>query len=149
MPIRGLDSASPSLPCTMSLARVLTDASPPPPRSLPLAARLSPSHSLACRGAHASSPSSARRTLTQVPHPQRGLVKECPLSALAGTRLGIDANHYLRKLLSAREGSDKHDSFTPAIGGAPLTLTAEVRTLLLLLDLRPLGSVVSGQGEMS
>ncbi|GAA5912613.1 hypothetical protein JCM8208_004791 [Rhodotorula glutinis] len=57
---------------------------------------------------------------------ERGLVKECPLSALAGTRLGIDANHYLRKLLSAREGSDKHDSFTPAIGGAPLTLTAEI-----------------------
>lgn len=58
---------------------------------------------------------------------QRGLVRECPLSALTGTRLGIDANHYLRKLLSVRDPLEKCDTFTPAIGGAPLTLTAEVR----------------------
>ncbi|GAA5858792.1 hypothetical protein JCM8547_004990 [Rhodosporidiobolus lusitaniae] len=55
---------------------------------------------------------------------EHGLVKECPLSALSGTRLGIDANHYLKKLLS----SDKSDHFTPAVGGAPLTLTAEIET---------------------
>ncbi|GAA6002771.1 hypothetical protein JCM10207_007668 [Rhodosporidiobolus poonsookiae] len=57
---------------------------------------------------------------------ERGLIKECPLSALAGTRLGIDADHYLRKLLSVHEPADKCDTFTPAIGGAPLTLTAEI-----------------------
>ncbi|GAA6040406.1 hypothetical protein JCM8097_007600 [Rhodosporidiobolus ruineniae] len=57
---------------------------------------------------------------------ERGLVKEAPLAALSGTRLGIDANHYLRKLLSVRENPDKCDTFTPAIGGAPLTLTAEI-----------------------
>lgn len=59
---------------------------------------------------------------------EHGLVKECSLEALRGTRLGIDANNYLSKLLKAREGVDiKCDHFTPAIGGAPLTLTAEVR----------------------
>ncbi|GJN92125.1 hypothetical protein Rhopal_005155-T1 [Rhodotorula paludigena] len=57
---------------------------------------------------------------------ERGLVRECPLSALTGTRLGIDANHYLRKLLSVRDPLEKCDTFTPAIGGAPLTLTAEI-----------------------
>lgn len=46
-----------------------------------------------------------------------------PLSSLRNTRLGIDANHFLTKLLGAREGCDH---FTPAIGGSPLTLTAEV-----------------------
>lgn len=59
---------------------------------------------------------------------QRGLVKQCSLSALSGTRLGIDTTHYLRKLLRVREPLDTHDTFTPAIGGAPLTLTAEVRS---------------------
>ncbi|PRQ77029.1 Temperature dependent protein affecting M2 dsRNA replication-domain containing protein [Rhodotorula toruloides] len=57
---------------------------------------------------------------------ERGLVKECPLQALAGTRLGIDAHHYLRKLLSLREPLDKHDAFTAAIGGLPLTLATEI-----------------------
>ncbi|GAA6054763.1 hypothetical protein JCM3770_000931 [Rhodotorula araucariae] len=66
---------------------------------------------------------------------ERGLVKECPLSALAGTRLGIDATHYLRKLLTPRDGaSDKHDAFTPAIGGAPLTLTAEIEANMHMLQ---------------
>ncbi|GAA5907599.1 hypothetical protein JCM6882_004419 [Rhodosporidiobolus microsporus] len=57
---------------------------------------------------------------------ERGLVKECPLSALSGTRLGVDANHYLRKLLSQREPVDKCDNFTAATGGAPLTLTTQI-----------------------
>ncbi|GAA5934423.1 hypothetical protein JCM10213_001974 [Rhodosporidiobolus nylandii] len=57
---------------------------------------------------------------------ERGLVKECSLAALSGTRLGVDADHYLRKLLSVREPADRCDTFTPAIGGAPLTLTAEI-----------------------
>lgn len=60
---------------------------------------------------------------------QRGLVKEVPLSALAGTRLGIDANHYLRRLLTPRDPTTS-DAFLAAVGGAPLTLTAEVSSLL-------------------
>ncbi|GAA5932273.1 hypothetical protein JCM1841_005180 [Sporobolomyces salmonicolor] len=64
---------------------------------------------------------------------ERGLVKECPLSALSGMRLGIDANHYLRKLLTARDPSTS-DTFTPAVGGAPLTLTAEIEKNMQTLE---------------
>ncbi|GAA5923083.1 Mkt1p [Sporobolomyces koalae] len=56
---------------------------------------------------------------------ERKLVKQCPLSALSGTRLGIDAEHYLHKLLDSRDPVTS-DTFTPAIGGAPLTLTAQI-----------------------
>ncbi|GAA5828267.1 hypothetical protein JCM11251_002668 [Rhodosporidiobolus azoricus] len=59
---------------------------------------------------------------------ERNLVKEVPLSALAGTRLGVDANHYLRKLLSQREPSDKCDNFTAATGGIPLSLAAQIES---------------------
>ncbi|GAA5972733.1 hypothetical protein JCM11641_002996 [Rhodosporidiobolus odoratus] len=65
---------------------------------------------------------------------ERDLVKECPLSSLAGTRLGIDAHHYLRKLLSVREPQDQCDTFTPAIGGAPLTLRAEIEANNSILE---------------
>ncbi|GAA5863698.1 hypothetical protein JCM5353_004978, partial [Sporobolomyces roseus] len=55
---------------------------------------------------------------------ERKLVKQCSLNALSGTRLGIDAEHYLHKLLDSRDPTTS-DTFTPAIGGAPLTLTAQ------------------------
>lgn len=47
------------------------------------------------------------------------------MSALSGTRLGIDANNYLRRLLTPRDPTTS-DAFLAAVGGAPLTLTAEV-----------------------
>ncbi|GAA5854241.1 hypothetical protein JCM5353_000275 [Sporobolomyces roseus] len=56
---------------------------------------------------------------------ERKLVKQCSLNALSGTRLGIDAEHYLHKLLDSRYPTTS-DTFTPAIGGAPLTLTAQI-----------------------
>ncbi|KAK4055310.1 hypothetical protein OIV83_000593 [Microbotryomycetes sp. JL201] len=64
---------------------------------------------------------------------QRGLVKEVPLTALTGTRLGIDANHYLRKLLLARD-PQKSDAFLAATGGMPLTLVAEIERNLKSLE---------------
>ncbi|KAK4050491.1 hypothetical protein OIO90_005074 [Microbotryomycetes sp. JL221] len=64
---------------------------------------------------------------------ERGLVKEVPLTALTGTRLGIDANHYLRKLLLARD-PQRSDAFLAATGGMPLTLVAEIEKNLKSLE---------------
>ncbi len=46
-----------------------------------------------------------------------------PLSALAETRLGIDASHYLRLLL---EDEKTREPLLPATGGLPLALTARL-----------------------
>lgn len=64
---------------------------------------------------------------------QRGLIKDVPLSALAGTRLGIDAGHYLRRLLNARDPLTG-DPFLAAVGGSPLALTAQIEKELKILE---------------
>jgi hypothetical protein len=56
---------------------------------------------------------------------ERSLVKDAPLSALAGTRIGIDADHYLARLLSSRDPATS-DNLIPAVGGSPLALTSQV-----------------------
>lgn len=53
----------------------------------------------------------------------RGLVKEAPLSALEGTRLGIDAAVYVRRLLSSPATKE---AFVPALGGCPLALEERI-----------------------
>jgi 5'-3' exonuclease len=54
-------------------------------------------------------------------------VREAPLSALAGTRVGIDFNSYINKLLGA-------DSFVAAVGGAPLALASQIEKDLQALE---------------
>lgn len=99
------------------------------PRALQADPDVPPPHRLARRGASFLDLKQQQQVeLTCYVRLQRGLVKEVPLSALAGTRLGIDANHYLRRLLTPRDPTTS-DAFLAAVGGAPLTLTAEVSAL--------------------
>lgn len=52
---------------------------------------------------------------------ERQLTKEVPLSSLAGTRLGIDASHYLKKMLAS-----SNEGFLAGTGGSPLALASEI-----------------------
>lgn len=64
---------------------------------------------------------------------ERGHVKEAPLAALVGTRVGIDFTSYLRQLL-AQARPDSLDSFGAAVGGAPLSLTGQIEKDLKSLE---------------
>jgi len=64
---------------------------------------------------------------------QRGLVKELPLSTLHGTRLGVDATAYLKRLLSSHDPNNS-DQFLSAVGGVPLALTAQIERDLKALE---------------
>ncbi|KAI5481413.1 XPG I-region protein [Pseudohyphozyma bogoriensis] len=64
---------------------------------------------------------------------ERGLVKDVPLAALAGTRIGIDANNYIRRILANRDPTTS-DTFVAAVGGAPLALTGQVEKDLQALE---------------
>ena len=57
---------------------------------------------------------------------ERELLHKAPLSALAGTRLGIDFSAYVRGLLSS--------PFVGAVGGAPLALTVQIEKDLKSLE---------------
>ena len=59
------------------------------------------------------------------------LIHEAPLSALRDTRLGIDAQVYLRGVLSAK---DAKEPLVPALGGVPLALEDHVTNDLRLLE---------------
>ena len=60
------------------------------------------------------------------------LLRTAPLSALAGTRLGIDFSAYVRGLLASKNPSTR-DSFVAAVGGAPL-LTVQIEKDLKSLE---------------
>lgn len=55
----------------------------------------------------------------------------CPLSALASTRLGIDASHYLKSLLS---DPDTREPLVASTGGLPLALVHRIENDLRSLD---------------
>ncbi|WRT64536.1 uncharacterized protein IL334_001468 [Kwoniella shivajii] len=62
---------------------------------------------------------------------ERKLVNTCPLSAIANTRLGIDATHYLHHLLS---DADSREPLVAATGGLPLGIIAKIETDLRSLE---------------
>ena len=64
---------------------------------------------------------------------ERKLSQTCPLNALSGTRLGIDAAHYIKTLLSE---PDSREPLVAATGGIPLALVARIEA-----DLRSLESL--------
>ncbi|KAM0755876.1 hypothetical protein T439DRAFT_295879 [Meredithblackwellia eburnea MCA 4105] len=64
---------------------------------------------------------------------ERGLLKEAPLASLNGSRIGIDANNYLKRLLSTREPAVS-DAFLAATGGSPLTINADIERDLKILE---------------
>ncbi|KAL8283098.1 hypothetical protein RQP46_005876 [Phenoliferia psychrophenolica] len=64
---------------------------------------------------------------------ERGLIKEAPLSALSQTRIGIDANSYLKRLLLAKDPVTS-DTFVAAVGGVPLALGVEIERDLKSLE---------------
>ena len=59
------------------------------------------------------------------------LIKEAPLSCLKDTRLGIDANLYVRRVLSS---SETKEAFVPALGGVPLALEEHIQRDLRVLE---------------
>ncbi|SCZ90934.1 BZ3500_MvSof-1268-A1-R1_Chr1-3g02397 [Microbotryum saponariae] len=63
----------------------------------------------------------------------RGLIKEMPLSELRDTRLGIDVNHYLKRMLTPKDPSTA-DAFVAALGGSPLAMAAEIIHDLKVLE---------------
>lgn len=62
---------------------------------------------------------------------ERKLLQTAPLSALAGSRLGIDAKHYLTHLLNS---PDSQEPFVAATGGVHLSITQRVENDLRTLD---------------
>ncbi|RSH92406.1 hypothetical protein EHS25_008821 [Saitozyma podzolica] len=62
---------------------------------------------------------------------ERKLVQTAPLSALANARLGIDATHYLRTLLSE---PDSREPLVASTGGLPLALSSRIEQDLRVLD---------------
>ncbi|OCF33804.1 COP9 signalosome complex subunit 5 [Kwoniella heveanensis BCC8398] len=62
---------------------------------------------------------------------ERKLLQTCPMSALANTRLGIDATHYLNHLLS---DSESREPLVAATGGLPLGIIARIETDLRSLE---------------
>lgn len=61
----------------------------------------------------------------------KGLIRDAPLSALEGTRLGIDAGVYVRRLLTAPETKE---AFVAALGGVPLALEEHIVSDMRLLE---------------
>lgn len=59
------------------------------------------------------------------------LVRDAPLSALSNTRLGIDANVYVRRLLSS---PDTREPFVAAMGGVPLALEDHIKSDMRILE---------------
>ena len=64
---------------------------------------------------------------------ERKLFQTCPLNALSSTRLGIDAAHYIKTLLSE---PDSREPLVAATGGIPLALVARIEA-----DLRSMESL--------
>jgi hypothetical protein len=62
---------------------------------------------------------------------ERKLSQTCPLKALSGTRLGIDAAHYIRTLLSE---PDSREPLVASTGGLPLALVSRVEADLRNLE---------------
>ncbi|KAK4683589.1 hypothetical protein P7C73_g6649, partial [Tremellales sp. Uapishka_1] len=62
---------------------------------------------------------------------ERKLLQSAPLSSLQGYRLGIDASHYLKSLLS---DPDTREPLVASTGGLPLALIARVENDLRTLD---------------
>ena len=62
---------------------------------------------------------------------ERKLLQTAPLSALAGSRLGIDAKHYLTNLLT---NPDSQEPLLAATGGVHLSITQRVENDLRTLD---------------
>lgn len=62
---------------------------------------------------------------------ERKLLQTAPLSALAGSRLGIDAKHYLHNLLTS---PDSQEPLLAATGGVHLSITQRVENDLRTLD---------------
>nr|XP_019008239.1 XPG domain-containing protein [Kwoniella pini CBS 10737]OCF47020.1 XPG domain-containing protein [Kwoniella pini CBS 10737] len=62
---------------------------------------------------------------------ERKLVQNCPLSAIANTRLGIDATHYLSQHLSDAES---REPLVAATGGLPLGIISKIETDLRALE---------------
>ncbi|WWC86657.1 uncharacterized protein L201_001534 [Kwoniella dendrophila CBS 6074] len=62
---------------------------------------------------------------------ERKLVQSCPLSAIANTRLGIDATHYLQHLLS---DPDSREPLVAATGGLPLGIISKIENDLRSLE---------------
>ncbi|KAL1407037.1 COP9 signalosome complex subunit 5 [Vanrija albida] len=62
---------------------------------------------------------------------ERKLVQTAPLSALAGTRLGIDVNYYVRTLL---QDPDQREPLIASTGGLPLSLANRIESDLRQLD---------------
>lgn len=59
------------------------------------------------------------------------MVQSAPLSALAGTRLGIDVNYYVRTLL---QDPDQREPLIASTGGLPLSLANRIESDLRQLD---------------
>lgn len=62
---------------------------------------------------------------------ERKQLQTCPLSALANTRLGIDATHYLKNLLA---DPDTREPLVASTGGTPLALIARIENDLRALE---------------
>jgi XPG N-terminal domain len=62
---------------------------------------------------------------------EKKLVQEGPLSLLAETRLGIDATHYIRRILNDPETKEP---LVSALGGCPLGLPARIESDLKTLE---------------
>ena len=62
---------------------------------------------------------------------ERKLLSTCPLSALSGTRLGIDGVHYIKTLLSE---VDTREPLVASTGGLPLAISARIETNLRALE---------------
>lgn len=58
-------------------------------------------------------------------------MRDAPLSALSNTRLGIDANVYVRRLLSSPE---TREPFVAAMGGVPLALEEHIKRDMRILE---------------
>lgn len=56
---------------------------------------------------------------------------DAPLSALSNTRLGIDANVYVRRLLSSPE---TREPFVAAMGGVPLALEEHIKSDMRIIE---------------
>ncbi|CAO1628748.1 unnamed protein product [Parajaminaea phylloscopi] len=62
---------------------------------------------------------------------ERNLLQSCPLSALKGTRIGIDLDIYLRSVLNHPAS---YEPFVAALGGAPLALISHIENDLRSLE---------------
>lgn len=62
---------------------------------------------------------------------ERKLAQTAPLSALAGTRLGIDVTYYVKQLL---QDADQREPLIASTGGLPLSLANRIESDLRQLD---------------